>query len=674
MLFRRLHNILKLFASFAFLCLTGIKAGAQTDSLYLHLDSTTFSIHKHTSAIRGTSTGATLINTDLIQSLPKILGNTDPVNFIRQLPGVQTNSEYDAGIHIQGCDNSHNLISISDVPVFGPNHIFGLFSVFIPSHHEQMTFATTVDKANRLGGTLNMELPDTLKETISGYITAGMMSSQGTLRARIGNNSHLRISARNTYINALYKRWLKVGDNDLRYGFSDCNLTWLYAADNDKLWVDMYMGRDLATLAESHFDVGLSTKWGNALGAIHWEHKGDVIKQRHSTYYSGYLSDSHVTQSSSTLDMDSYINAFGYKGQLQWNGLTAGADVTYYHIQPQNPQISGIIGAENIIQKKQNSAETSLHAEYNGLISDNWSYNAGLKASAYISPEKEIYTGLSPKASVTYNTYIYGKIKASYNLGRQYLFQTGLSNIGFPIEFWIAAGEYSAPQYSHNFNLSYDAEFFRDALAVSVSTYYKRLYNQIQYSGNLFDLFNSIYDLNDNLLKGDGWNYGVNMMVHKQSGDLTGWISYSLGRALRQFDDPKYQNIYPANHERIHELNAVVSYKMDKWDLGSTFVFASGIPFTAAEHFYISSGQLLAVYGDHNACRMRPYIRLDLSATYMLTRNQKQENGINISLYNALGRYNDVMYRIATDDVGYRYTAIGFFLQLVPSVSYYHKF
>lgn len=656
------------------LCFSGIEAGAQTDSLYLHLDSTTFITHKHTSVMRSTAVGATRINTDLIQSLPKILGNTDPVNFIRLLPGVQTNSEYDSGIHIQGCDNSHNLISIGNVPVFGPNHIFGLFSVFIPSHHEQMTFATTVNQANRLGGALNMELPDTLKERISGEIMAGIMSSQGTLRARIGKKSHLRVSARTTYINALYKRWLKVGDNPLRYSFSDGNLTWLYASGNDRIWVDLYLGGDLASVRENDFDVNLETKWGNGLGAIHWEHTGKDVKQRHSVSYSGYFSDTHVLQSSSTLDMDSYISSFGYKGQMQYKGLMAGADMTWYHILPQNPKIQGIIGAENGFQKKQNCGEASLYAEYNGDITDNWSYHTGLKASAYISPENKVFSGLSPKASITYNTYTYGKIKASYNLSRQYLFQTGLSNIGLPVEFWFGAGEYSDPQYSHNFNLSYDAELFHGALAVSVSTYYKRLYNQIQYYGNLFDMFNSVYELDDYLLNGDGWNYGINLMIHKQSGKFTGWISYSLGRALRKFDNPKFQKIYPANHERIHELNAVASYKTGKWDLSSTFVYASGIPFTAPEHFYLSSGQLLTVYGDHNSCRMRPYVRLDLSATYILNKNQRMENGISLSIYNALGRKNDVLYKIAKDNHGYKYTATAFFLQFVPSVSYYHKF
>ena len=163
-------------------------------------------------------------------------------------------------------------------------------------------------------------------------------------------------------------------------------------------------------------------------------------------------------------------------------------------------------------------------------------------------------------------------------------------------------------------------------------------------------------------------------MVHKQNGRLTGWISYSLGRALRQFNTPEYAGIYPANHERIHELNAVCSYKINKWDFSGTFVYASGAPFTAPESYYISSGQILTVFGEHNACRMRPYIRLDLSVTYNIIRTEKHENGINVSLYNALARENDVMYRVRAENGKYSYRPMSFFLKLVPSVSYYHKF
>ena len=664
----------KLFAFLMFLFLTGMESGAQTDSLYMYLDSTTLSIRRHSSAIKNNDSGATTINTGMIQSLPKIFGNTDPVNFIRQRPGVQTNSEFDSGIHIQGCDNSHNLISIGNIPVYGSNHLLGLFSAFIPSHHEKMTFSTSAGFANRLGGKLDMELTDTLKKPVSGEFSAGLISSQGTLRMRIGKKHHLKISTRGSYMNLLYKRWMQIAGSPIKYGFGDGNLTWLYADGKDRIWADFYFGADKTHMAEKTFDVDLGLIWGNAMGALHWERAGTDVRQKHSIYYTGFLSDCDVSQSSSSLNMTSFISTAGYKGQVNWLNISAGADLSYHMIQPQSPQLHGIIGADNNIQEQQACGEAYTYIRHKRIFADRWTATAGLKASGYLSPEGRLYGDISPEASIMYDIFKYGKIKAEYNLGRQYLFQTGISNIGFPLEFWFAAGKYSKPQRSHNISLSYNANFLHDVLAVSASVYYKKLYNQVQYVGSLFDFFSSRYDLHDHLLNGRGWNYGINLMVHKQSGSLTGWISYSLGRSLRKFDNQGYGGIYPANHERIHELNATASYKLRKWDLGSTFVYASGQPFTAPEYFYMSSGQILTVYGKHNGCRMRPYIRLDLSVTYSFIKNEMQENGINLSVYNALARHNDVMYRISKEDNVYSYKAFSFFIQLMPSISYYHKF
>ena len=196
----------------------------------------------------------------------------------------------------------------------------------------------------------------------------------------------------------------------------------------------------------------------------------------------------------------------------------------------------------------------------------------------------------------------------------------------------------------------------------------------MEYKGDILDLLLSKYDLNEKLLKGKGWNYGVNFMLHKQSGDFTGWVSYSLGRAVRRFDHPDYKGIYPANHERIHDLNVVGSYQSGRWNFAGTFVFASGLPFTAPRSFYVSSGQIVADYGGHNACRMRPYVRLDLSVSCSIIKNEKQENGINFSLYNAFGRKNDIMYKIRIDDKGYRFSPASIPMRFMPSISYYHKF
>lgn len=642
----------------------------------MHLDSTTVVSSRNTSTFRQTSEQLMKIDVGMMQSLPKILGNTDPLHFVKLMPGVQTNSEHDSGIHIQGCDAAHNEMSIAGVPLFGVNHMLGLFSVFNPEHFSQMSFAHN-SSSNRLGGMLRMELPDTLKKRISGSVSVGIMSSQGTVGFRIKDRSHLKVSARRSYLNLLYGRWLTLNDSRIKYGFGDYNITYVWdSGTGDRIWADGYFGRDKAGMDEKSYDIGVGLEWGNYMGALHWKHNGDVLTHSHSLYSSGYKSDTDVSQSDARVQLPSFINAAGYRGDLAWNGLGSELNVVFYHVMPQLPQVSGLFNSTLPQKEVQNALETTLTADYKYEFAHDWCLKAGVKGMLFLDSESELTGNIVPDLSLSYNARRFGKIGVSYNWRQQYIFQAGLSNVGFPIEFWFVAGKYSHPQYSQNISLSYDLKFCREMFAFSCNLYYKQLYNQVEYKGDLFDLFLEEYDLNSSLLKGRGWNYGVNMMLHKQNGALTGWVSYSLGRALRKFNNPEYPGIYPANHERIHELNAVCSYKYKRWDFAGTFTYASGLPFTAPGSYYISSGKIVANYREHNACRMRPYVRLDLSATWVIRKDASQENGINVSIYNVLARRNDVMYRLHISEEGdkFGYSGMSFGLCLVPSISYYHKF
>ena len=347
----------------------------------------------------------------------------------------------------------------------------------------------------------------------------------------------------------------------------------------------------------------------------------------------------------------------------------------YYRAMPQLPQVSGLFNSTIARKEIQNAMEATLALDYDRTFAYDWNVKAGLKGVILFNPESDVRGSVLPDISLSYNARRFGKIGLNYSWRQQNIFQTGLSNVGFPIEFWFVAGSHSRPQFSQNASLSYDLKFHRDMFALSCNLYYKQLHNQVEYKGDLFDLFMEEYDLDSCLLKGRGWNYGMNLMLHKQSGTVTGWVSYSIGRALRKFDNPEYTGIYPANHERIHELNAVCSYKYRRWDFSGTFIYASGLPFTAPGSYYLSSGKIVANYGEHNACRMRPYIRMDLSATWTIRKDEHQENGINVSIYNVLARRNDVSYRLrVNEDNEFGYIRMSFGLRFVPSISYYHKF
>ncbi|MGZ2831696.1 hypothetical protein, partial [Pseudomonas aeruginosa] len=53
-----------------------------------------------------------------------------------------------------------------------------------------------------------------------------------------------------------------------------------------------------------------------------------------------------------------------------------------------------------------------------------------------------------------------------------------------------------------------------------------------------------------------------------------------------------------------------------KWRVSSIFVYGTGNAVSFPERFYFVGGVLTQEYGTINAYRMKPYHRLDLSATY----------------------------------------------------------
>ena len=662
------------FILFALWAMSGKTAGAQTDSLYMSIDSLTFVSEKPTSVI--IRSRADLLTVDMVQmqGLPKILGNTDPLHFVKLLPGVQTVTEFNSSIHIRGCDAAHNDMTVGGVPIFGVNHLLGLFSVFNPAHYPRMSFSN-VSPSNRLGGMVAMDLPDTLRKKVTGDVSVGMISTQASVGVRLGKKSHLRASVRQSYLNLLYSRWMKVGESDFEYDFGDYNLTYLYSdGKRDKFWVDLYLGRDKASMGDEAYGVDFSFDWGNYKGSLHWKHDGENIDHNHSLFSTGYASECNLTQVNAELRMPSYIMANGYKGNLKWGFLNSDIELTHYMALPQAPLAKGMANTTLDNMQRQTGLEASVSVDYEKVFAGHWGLAGGLKGTCFHNSEIKTVWGLLPHLALSYDAYHSGKVTASYGWSQQNLFYTGLSTSGLPIEFWFLAGKYSRPQYSQWCDLSYDLQFYRNMFSFSCALYAKQLYNQVEYRGDLMDIFTASYDLEDMLLTGQGYNVGLNMMLHKQSGSFTGWVSYSLGRALRRFDNPEYAGWYPANHERIHELNVVASYKHRKWDFSGTFIYATGLPFTAPKSYYISSGQLVAEFGEHNACRMRPYIRLDLSATYSIKKSERYENGINLSVVNALARKNDIMYKLKVYDDGFGYMRQSFLLAVIPSISYYHKF
>ena len=666
----------RLFIAWALALLSALPMRAQLADTTLRevLDSTVFRSARRSSLLDISPAQPVLVNMELLQMVPSITGSPDPIRFVRLLPGVQTGMELDAGLHILGTDNSHSLVSVAGVPVYGASHVLGLFSTFIPSHYQGMSFSPYVSRANRLGGSVDMQLPDKVPQRLRGQLSAGLFESEGTLDIPTGSRSAAFVSLRRSYINLLYGSFLRMGVYDFRYGFTDGNFTWFWEpGSHDRIWVDFMMGGDDILFDSSRGGYHVEFNWANMMGALHHRHSWDWGQLEHSVYATRLNMELTLDHDIYNIRLPSLMGTVGYKAALSAGRWRGDFRLDFHHSNPQQVDVRNKDLAREGIDETQDALEATAEIQYLWPILEDLSLEASLKGIWYQARDGASYPALLPNLRLVWDAHWAGKVELVAGLSRQNLFQTGASSIGLPTEFWYLSGKDIAPQSSRHASLSWGRSLLGDRYAVSVSAFYRRLFNQLDFRGTLVDYLDPGFYTPKYLQVGSGRNYGLCLTFHKQSGDFTGWVNYTLARSLRTFDGITF----PSNHERIHELNAVASYKLGRWDFGGVLVLASGTPYTVAESFYMTGGTLITEFSPRNASRMRPYLRVDLSTSYYFHRKPDgRGNGLRFSLYNAVGYKNDVYLALtlSPDARSFSYVPSSLYIRFLPSLTYFHSF
>jgi len=638
------------------------------------LDSTVVMAEKRSSLLEISPDKPTYVNTELLGSVPSITGTPDPIRFVKLLPGVQTGMELDAGLHILGTENSHSLVSVDGVPVYGATHVLGLYSTFISSHFQGMTFSPYVSGANRIGGSVDIQLPDHIPQKFRGQLSASLFGAEGTLDIPTGRRSALYLSARRSYINLLYGSFLRMDIFSFQYGFTDGNITWYWEpSTSDRVWADCAMGGDDIAFRSDRSGYNIAFDWMNLKGSVHHRHQWDWGDLHQRLYYTGLKLKLDLRHAIFDILVPSRIETAGYSASLKAGRWLGEVRLEGHHSRPQQTQIRNEDIAQEGTDESQTALEASARVQYTWPITPDLELSASLKGIAWYSADRASYPALLPQLRLLWDTHQAGKMELITGLGRQNLFQTGVTSIGLPIEFWYLAGKDIAPQGSYHASLSWGRNFHSDRYAVSASAFYRHLSNQIDYTGTLMDYLDPDYSTKKYIITGLGRNYGFCITLHKQAGDFTGWVNYTLARSLRTFDGVTY----PSNHERIHELDAVAHYTYGRWDFGGVFVLASGTPYTAAESFYLSGGYLIPEMSPKNSVRMRPYARLDLSVThYFRKMADGRGHGLTLALYNAIGYKNDVFIQLilSEDARSFSYAPMALHIRWLPSLSYFYKF
>jgi hypothetical protein len=150
-------------------------------------------------------------------------------------------------------------------------------------------------------------------------------------------------------------------------------------------------------------------------------------------------------------------------------------------------------------------------------------------------------------------------------------------------------------------------------------------------------------DIETELLSGDGYAYGMELFAKKQEGRLTGWLSYTLSKSMRDIPGINNGDPYPSSYDRTHNVSVVANYDITpRLNFSTTWVFLTGNPTSYPLAKYSVQGNAIFYYADRNSNRIPDYHRLDVSLTYDFKKNErrKYKQSLNLSVYNVYARRN----------------------------------
>ncbi len=614
-----------------------------------------------------------------IQSMPKFLGTSDPIRYLQSLAGVQTNNETSAGIHIQGCDDYQTLTAINGAPIYYPNHLLGLFSTFIAPHFESIEIEQSEHNGlmeNRIGGYVNLTTPHRQPSRFSMSGNVGLVNTDLTLTIPCGKKSALYLSGRGCYINLLYRRWLQVEGMQLGYWFADGNITYAaHPTDRDEVGISGFYSYDHLNVVNNTMDVSID--WQNAMGQLYWHRRLPKGQWQTTLSSSHYGNDDRLLLPIGAGRLWAGWTSVDLKNRLRYAlrdnlSLSVSADYTHSLNTPIQVADSGLMAISGSQRSMRQGQEVSMGINLLHSVTDRFSYSVGLHGSAFHSTRW--YGGGDPRLSLTFTPAPRHELTAYAGMYTQYFHKVCLTQGGLPTDFFTLADTTFVPERAIATGLRYTTHLFERKYTLQTELYFKQIYHIVESQGNVMALVNNGFDYNSLLVHADGRNAGLNFMFQKNSGVLTGYISYSYGRALRKIPalDGSQRYIYSASYEREHDLNIVLNANFAKrWHISAQFVLASGIPYTPVEEVYMLNNTLIWRYGKYNSRHIPTYHRLDLSGSYDIIKRDGHELGINLSLYNVYCHRNAqfVVYR---DDLTPVFgSSLSF---IIPSISIYGTF
>lgn len=687
-----------------------LDASMQTDILLSQVDKTltdvVVSSNKKDEKLAVAQMGMEKLNMKDIKNIPVLFGEKDILKTIQLLPGVKSAGDGNSGFYVRGGAADQNLILLDEAPVYNASHLLGFFSTFNADAIKDVTMykgGMPAQYGGRLSSVLDIRMNEGNSKDYSVSGGVGLISSKLNIEGPIvKDKGSFLITGRRTYADLFLKLSNDSALNNNKLYFYDINAKANYKlGDKDRLYLSGYFGRDVLGVGDA-----FGIDWGNATGTLRWNHQlGNKAFSNTSLIYSNYDYNIGINTSASDINIKSRIEDWNLKQDFQFYGnskhsVRAGLNSIYHTITPGVIEASGQSSINSISEQKRYAWENAVYVSDNWKLSDKLNVDAGLRISAFsvLGPGKyyeldeqqritdtlnyssgefvKTYVNPEPRLGLAYRLSETSSIKAGYARNTQYLHLISNSTSSSPTDKWVPSNNIIKPEIADQLSLGYFHNFSDGKFELSAETYYKAMQNQIDYKDGA-DVF--MQDaIETQLLFGKGRAYGLELMLKKSTGKFTGWISYTLSRTEKQINGINNGDWYVARQDRTHDLSVVAMYQLSKrWVVSGTWVYYTGNAVSFPSGKYEVDGNVVFYYTERNGYRMPAYHRLDLGATYQLSKpGRKFTSELSLGLYNAYGRENayTITFRQSESDPSKTEAVQTSLFKWVPSISYNFKF
>lgn len=674
--------------------------------------------------LRLTQIGVVELSAKKIKELPALASETDMVKALQFMPGVKRGREGTSNLFVRGGKPDQNLYLLDNVPLYYVNHLGGFISVF----NEDAISSIKLIKGNmsaRYGGRLSSVIDIRLKEGTQkgwhGNLSLGVIASKLMIQNKFSEKTSFVFSVRRSNFDLLSRPLTYLLSDKTISGFTffDTNIKITHnISERNMLSLNLYTGYDRLLLKYKYHRVNYgndynenfewNNNWGTKLASLNWNY---IFSNRHSfnltTSYTGFwYANRLMVNANSTYenaanewksDLTSNVNDITSKLEFDYrptsnHKIKYGVSYAYHLFKP------GTSSTREMINGKKYNADTTKFSENYSLLEGAFfiedeikilpflTINIGTRLSNFIIDNKSTIFN-EPRLIFNLNVNSNNAIRFGYSQTNQFFHLLVGSTPGLSSEMWVPATTKAPTERANQYSVAWLKMLQNGKFSFETEMYYKSMNNLIEYKEGA-SFFGSSGNWQDKIVTGgEGLAYGAELLLRKNQGKLSGWISYAYSKSIRQFTDINKGRKFDFTYDRPHDFSFVAVYKYKKCiTFSSAFTIASGNLTTLPIEKYpqinlnFNTGSLIpnffenAYYNEsRNNLRLPVYHRLDFSVNF----EKEVKLGVrkwNISVYNVYNYKNPYIVYFRTDLQNNTILTKFTLFPIIPSFSYSLKF